>query len=172
MKRKILVILVITAIALAFVQQSMANSVIHGKFTAQYDVSGTKLDSCQLCMASTTAPVSWNEYGMELKSNSDFKDNLELAMKNIESMDSDGDGFTNIEEIQGATFPGDASDFPAMMPEETSTPEAMSTPEVTATIQQTPVMEETEPVSTSGVNAFATLVMFAAVFFLTRKKEE
>ena len=170
MNRKILFILLVTFVALIGAHQSVANSFIHGKFTAQYDVSGPKLDSCKTCMASTSSPVSWNEYGTELRSDTDFsRDNPLQAMKNIESLDSDGDGFTNLEEIQSSTFPGDADDFPAPSPELISAPD--ETPTKTPT--QTPVQEETEPVSTNTVTAFATLVMFVAVYFLAiRKKEE
>ena len=169
MNKKILFILLVTFVVLIGVHQSVANSSIHGKFTAEYGVSGTKLDSCKLCMASTSSPVSWNEYGTDLRSDTDFnRNNPEQAMKNIESMDSDGDGFTNINEIQSSTLPGDADDFPAPSPELISAPDETA-PELT----QTPVPEETEPVSTNTVTAFATLSMFAAVYFLAvRKKEE
>src|SRR3990172_1798427 len=34
------------------------------------------------------------------------------ALKLIENLDSDGDGFTNIAEINALTFPGNASSFP------------------------------------------------------------
>lgn len=166
MNRKILVILVITIMAFAGVQHSLANIFIKGTFTGLYDVSGTKLDSCQTCMASTTPPVSWNAYGTDLRSDIDFsRTNPEQAMRNIESLDSDGDGFTNIEEIRNLTFPGDPSDFPV-----SETP--LSTPEDTPARQQTPVPEETETVSTNAVTAFATLVMFAAVYFLAFRKKE
>ena len=72
MNRKILFILLVTLTALIGAHQSVANTFIHGKFTARYDVSGTKLDSCKLCMASTSPPVSWNEYGTDLRSDTDF----------------------------------------------------------------------------------------------------
>ena len=167
MNRKILFILLVTFVVLIGAHQSVANSSIYGKFTVQYEVSGTKLDSCKLCMASTSSPVSWNEYGTDLRSDDDFsRNNPGLAMKNIESLDSDGDGFTNIEEIQSATLPGDSGDFPA--PPETPAPHG-TPPELI----QTPVPEETEPESTNAVTAFATLVIFVAVYFLAiRKKEE
>lgn len=172
MNRKILIILVITIMAFAGVQQSLANIFIKGTFTELYDVSGTKLDSCQTCMASTTPPVSWNAYGTDLRSDIDFsRINPEQAMRNIELLDSDGDGFTNIEEIRNLTFPGDADDFPVSSTP-LSTPEATLTPEDTPTQQQTPVPEEIETVSTNAVTAFATLVMFAAVYFLAFRKKE
>ena len=170
MNKKILFILLVTLVALIGAHQSVANSSIHGKFTVQYGVSDTKLDSCKLCMASISSPVSWNEYGTDLRSDTDFnRNNPEQAMKNIESLDSDGDGFTNIDEIQSSTLPGDANDFPAPSPELISAPH--ETP--TKILTQTPVQEEAEPVSTNTVTAFVTLSMFLAVYFLTvRKKEE
>ena len=175
MNRKILFILLVTLVVLIGIQQSVANGFIHGKFKEQYDVSGTKLDSCKLCMASTSPPVSRNEYGMDLRNDSDFNRNNPLqAMKNIESLDSDGDGFINIDEITSSTFPGNASDFPAgPSPELISAPHEEPTKTPTKTPAQTPVQEDTEPKSTNAVTAFATLSMFVAVYFLiVRKKEE
>lgn len=169
MNRKILFILLLTLVVLMGINQSVANSFIHGKFAAQYDSSGTKLDSCRLCMASTSSPVSWNEYGEDLRGDVDFsRDNPLHAMKNIESLDSDGDGFTNLDEIQSSTFPGDASDVPAPNPELISAPDEVS-PEPT----QTPVQEKIEPESTNAVTAFASFAMFLVAYSLyIRKKEE
>jgi hypothetical protein len=38
------------------------------------------------------------------------------ALKSIEGLDSDGDKFINIEEIKALTFPGDAKDYPGLVP--------------------------------------------------------
>jgi len=66
-------------------------------------ISGTRIDDCALCHSSIPA---LNSYGTAYVG----------AGKNfgaIEGQDSDGDGFSNIVEINALTFPGDASDKPA-----------------------------------------------------------
>ncbi len=40
------------------------------------------------------------------------KDNLDAVVKSLESLDSDGDGATNIEELRLGTKPGDATSTP------------------------------------------------------------
>jgi len=37
------------------------------------------------------------------------------AVKTIESLDSDGDGYSNIDEIQADRYPGDAKDYPGLV---------------------------------------------------------
>lgn len=89
-------------------------------FTAEYPaVVGTRLDSCNVCH--TNVPRR-NSYG------NDF--NLAgRRFSSIESVDSDGDGASNLTEIMSLTFPGDASDRPGA-PTATPTP----TPSPTRTI--------------------------------------
>jgi len=67
------------------------------------NIVGTALDACGLCH---TATFGFNGYGLAYASSGkDFA--------GIEGQDSDGDGFTNIEEILALTFPGDAASKPA-----------------------------------------------------------
>ncbi len=64
-------------------------------------IAGTRLESCSVCH--TTAP-SLNAYGQAYRS----------AGRNfaaVEALDSDGDGFTNLNEFNGLTFPGDSKDY-------------------------------------------------------------
>ena len=68
--------------------------------------AGTRLDGCSLCHF-TNSDGKWDE--------NQFADEYEEADKSfpaIQSFDTDGDGFTNYQEIQAGTFPGDASDNP------------------------------------------------------------
>lgn len=71
--------------------------------TQYSNISGSALDACGLCH---TATFGFNDYGLAYASaGKDFAA--------IEGQDSDGDGFTNIEEILALTFPGDAASKPA-----------------------------------------------------------
>ena len=75
-------------------------------FKAQYPKAPT-LASCILCHQVLPATVNnLNPYGLDyLKANYSF-----VA---IEGLDSDGDGFTNIVEINVGTWPGDKTSHPA-----------------------------------------------------------
>jgi hypothetical protein len=95
----------------------------------------TKLDDCALCHPGGTIgsktygscdychqtygtgtehskPVPLNAYGQAYEKAGSTQD----ATKAIEALDSDGDTYTNIQEIQALTFPGDASDYPGLVP--------------------------------------------------------
>ena len=68
-------------------------------FEAQYPAAaGTRIDSCNLCH--TTVPAL-NPYGAAFAASGH-----EFAP--IEEADSDGDGFSNLAEIEALTFPGNA----------------------------------------------------------------
>jgi len=83
-------------------------------FEAAYPAAvGSRIDTCSLCHSSGSAR---NTYGAAYK-------NAGHQFAPIEADDSDGDGFTNLEEIVALTFPGNASDPPA--------PQASPTPTVT-----------------------------------------
>ncbi len=68
-------------------------------------ISGTRLDDCVLCHSSGS---SLNPYGQAYRDNGR---NL-AAFGLIEAVDSDGDGYPNLDEITALTFPGDAGDNP------------------------------------------------------------
>ncbi len=151
MKRKVLVILLITIVFLIGVPQVQANKNIFNNFTKLYNVSNVsyaKLNTCKTCMANTSPPVSWNKYGLSLRSNAAFdRNNSMIAMKNIELMDSDGDGFINIDEIRNNSLPGNESDFPT----------------------------RTEPKPAYTImNGFVTLIIFSIVYFfaIRRRREQ
>ncbi len=109
---------------------------------AQYPaIVGTPLDSCNLCHTSTLA---LNSYG------SDFGTNGH-SFTAIENLDSDGDGFLNLAEINAHTFPGDINSHPATAP--TATPTKTQMPSATPTNTRTPT---TAPTSTRTSTATPT----------------
>ncbi len=71
------------------------------------NIKDTRIDNCTLCHISTF-PVVFNSYGQA------FIDAgmSDAAFTAIENLDSDGDGWTNLQEIQFLKYPGDASDHP------------------------------------------------------------
>jgi len=78
--------------------------------------SNTQLDSCNTCH--TNVP-DLNSYGRDYRSHGhDFRA--------IELLDSDGDGYLNIDEINALSFPGDINSTPGTQP--THTPPPSTTP--------------------------------------------
>jgi hypothetical protein len=72
-------------------------------FNEEYKTTGTQLDNCMTCHRGKSAKK--NAYG------SDYK-KAGYTFEAIEESDSDGDGFSNIEEIGAGTFPGDPKSRP------------------------------------------------------------
>jgi len=94
---------------------------------------GSRIDTCSLCHLGS--PPALNSYGSDYLSHG----RNAAAAAAIAGLDSDGDGFTNLQEIQALTFPGNASDFPAAATA-TSTNESSSNaypPPTTATATST-----------------------------------
>ena len=102
-------------------------------FLAVYPFArSTKLDDCSLCHSGSPdgksgscdychqtyhlqpphGQVPLNPYGQAYKD----KGRDQVALRNIEGLDSDGDGYTNIVEIKALTFPGDSKDYPGLIP--------------------------------------------------------
>lgn len=92
-----------------------AYSNLLSSFNQHYNTDGTELDSCDICHTGSNGG-SLDPYGRAYSANG-------RNFASIEELDSDGDGFTNLEEIEGLTFPGDASDAPDV-------PELISEPTV------------------------------------------
>ncbi len=74
-------------------------------FVAAYPAAnGTRIDQCIICHTSNGSS-SRNSYGSAWRSNG-------RSFSNVANLDSDGDGYTNIQEINALTFPGNANDKP------------------------------------------------------------
>lgn len=155
MSNKLVIIILLTMVLVLTAVDVYANPSIKQAFTTQYDVEGTKLDTCTTCMSSTSTPVSWNPFGIALRNDPDFnRNNPAQALENIEQLDSDGDGFTNIDEIHNSTAPGDSDNSPA-------------TPSGTQTPMSTPAEENT---LNTMFNVLATLAAVVMVSIVVRKK--
>ena len=91
------------------------------EFNAKYKTSGSRLDGCTTCHASSSpSRENLNPYGRDFgAANHDFGA--------IEGKDSDGDGFSNIDEINAGTFPGDPNENPDKKPEPPKKPAPTTT---------------------------------------------
>ena len=114
----------------------------------------SSLQTCDLCH--TSSPPNLNPYGAAYKA----AGRNVAAFAQIENLDSDGDGFTNIQEINALTFPGNPASFP-VLPTATNVPPT-NTPAPTNTSvpgpTNTPVPTTVNPTATSVVPSNTTSV--------------
>jgi hypothetical protein len=101
-------------------------------------ITGSAIDNCRLCHFSEAGDGPRNNYGSDwYNAGGDA-----AAFGAIEGLDSDSDGYPNIEELTARTYPGDASSFPVYTPTSTATvtpiPTKTSTPTNTPTNTSTP----------------------------------
>jgi len=117
-------------------------------------ISGSSLQTCDLCH--TSSVPSLNPYGVAYKSNG----RNTAAFGVIENLDSDGDGFTNIQEINAFTFPGNPASKPAVptatnmpVPTNTSVPNPTNTPipTVVTAPSATPITQPGSAFVTTGL---------------------
>ncbi|NPE29567.1 hypothetical protein HNV12_16720 [Methanococcoides sp. SA1] len=81
-----------------------AKSSFLSSFNQYYDTGDTKLDSCAVCHTGPNGG-SINSYGRAYSESG-------RNYASIETRDSDGDGYSNMDEIDALTFPGNANDHP------------------------------------------------------------
>ncbi|MFH1756241.1 MAG: hypothetical protein ABIA59_11135, partial [Candidatus Latescibacterota bacterium] len=74
-----------------------------------YGTDGLILDQCDTCHLPGGSYSQFNPYGDDLKTSFNQLGNITAALQAVEGMDSDGDGDSNIIEINALTFPGEAS---------------------------------------------------------------
>jgi hypothetical protein len=105
---KLLGIMVLLALFLGSHAIAQASSGYLTTFNTRYGTNGTALNSCLVCHTTASAsPSIRNSYGAAFGSHAH-------SYPQIEALDSDGDSFTNLQEIQARTFPGNASSHPAI----------------------------------------------------------
>ena len=113
-------------------------------FNARYGTGATKLDSCTTCH---NADETLNDYGAALAAKGGANDE---ALAAVESLDSDGDTFTNVAEITARTWPGDGTDFPGSGPTPTPVPPVALT---SVSVPAAPVIDGTVDSLWSGATA-------------------
>ena len=136
----------VIAIILGFITSTQAAYHHEGeadapKFVEAYpELAGSKLDSCALCHAGgeyekkpgqfvTVGSCQWCHMTYGYDGSGDIEETLNpygvdyrnagrnvTAFSSIAGNDSDGDGFTNKEEVDALTHPGDANDDPTKIP--------------------------------------------------------
>jgi len=125
-KKYLIVVVAITMISTA----SGLPEILDG-FNKIYGTSKSKLDSCELChikdkpnekscgfchksyIPGKEKPQKsrgQNEFGKEIQKR--LNKDRDSAFKEIEVLDSDNDGMSNIDEIRGKAFPGNSLDKP------------------------------------------------------------
>jgi hypothetical protein len=107
--KKMFVGFLTVAVIIGTALSALALSSYLSTFNNQYGTASTKLDTCLLCHGQNGPPN--NPFGAAFAAN-----NHDFAA--IEQLDSDGDGYSNLEEITAGTFPGDPNDFPNAPPVE------------------------------------------------------
>ncbi|MBI2938394.1 MAG: Ig-like domain-containing protein [Thaumarchaeota archaeon] len=108
--------ILLIAVALTTIQAATAITDYKNEFNTKYGTSGTRLDTCGLCHVNPAGGGSRTSYGQAFRNQSMHSSDPAQAFANIEALDSDGDGYSNIAEILARTFPGNASDHPAPAP--------------------------------------------------------
>jgi hypothetical protein len=110
MKKRVCVVLLAIASILGFLSIAHAKSGYTTQFNTKYGTAGTALDTCTICHPSVPQT---NSFGADFASKT-IPGHTALAFDAaLEARDSDGDGFTNIAEINAKTFPGNSSSHPA-----------------------------------------------------------
>jgi len=118
---KLVIIAMLIAMIVAIPQATafgtyMAPGTTPGTFEATYpSANGSRIDACNLCHNSPAGGDARNPYGLDFQA-SVGTDAGGHNFSAIESLDSDGDSFTNIAEINALTFPGNESDHPLIPP--------------------------------------------------------
>lgn len=136
--------LVVAVGVIAISNSASAKDSILTSFTSNYPATaGSALDSCSTCHTSVPA---LNAYGSALQA-------AGLSFGAIEGLDSDGDGFTNLQEIRALTNPGVASSRP-------TTPTSTST--TSSTTSTTSAATSSTSSTTSTTVATATPLATAA----------
>jgi len=97
--------LIVTTFTIAHAKKEYTTA-FNNRYGTSGTEGGTSLGSCITCHNQTNGKGGENNYGTDYK-------NSGHNFVTIEPLDSDGDGFTNIEEISAGYFPGNPNSKPA-----------------------------------------------------------
>jgi hypothetical protein len=113
MKKDILTVSVVAlTLVLGFTVIALADSGALADFNAQYP-KNKYANNCNICHKGS--PPARNPYGTDLVKAGATAGNISAAtFLAVEGLDSDGDGATNIAEINAGTWPGDPKSKPAL----------------------------------------------------------
>lgn len=117
-------------------------------------VVGLRLDSCLVCHSEPVEqPSTLNSYGMDYST----AGRDDSALVQIAVLDSDGDLFSNLIEIEQMTFPGDGLDFPILTATPTDTPlneTPTDTPTITPSNTPTYTLTDTPTITPSNTPTY------------------
>lgn len=186
MDYKLTMVLFLAVVVLIGAPMVSAKSNYLSSFNQHYNTIDTNLDSCKTCH--TSSGGSLNPYGRAYSGNG-------RNFASIETLDSDSDGFNNIEEINALTFPGNPSDYPQPISQTPAVTTSNITQEQTTSevsisnvtqkkpitevpvnnttpekpIAEVPVNNTTETPKSPGFEAILAVVGFLAIVGMNRK---
>lgn len=177
MKYKVIMgVLLLTILLATFTPSVSARPNYMSAFLDQYNVGDTRLATCDMCHINPNGGGPRDSYGLTYAENGkDF-----VA---IEGQDSDGDGFTNIEEINALTFPGDPDDYPVVaevtktetinvenssVNSKNETDTIVNTETSTDTGSKSDLESTTTEVQSPGFSAIIAVFGMIAVFYIKR----
>jgi hypothetical protein len=109
MRKKVLSVLVALVFVLGISGLALADTGAFNDFNAQYPA--TTISGCNVCHPPSGPPT--NPYGDDLLANGGSGANIPAAtFVAVQGLDSDGDGATNIQEINQGFLPGDPTSTP------------------------------------------------------------
>ncbi len=135
-------------LALMFVATALASAYAFNSYLTSFDntypaASGKAISDCLLCHVSGSYGL--NPYGNAYKA-------AGYSFSAIETADSDGDGFSNIQEISALTFPGNSASYPATPPPDATPPSvtAFSMPATSSSLTVSVTLTASDNVGVTG----------------------
>ncbi len=113
MRKRLFVLLMVTALLVSISATAYALGIYRTTFDSTYGVDSSYANNCGLCHQNGIPGATRVFYGVSFQAQPNHGFQPVEAFRAIEGVDSDGDGFTNIDEINALTNPSDPNDFPA-----------------------------------------------------------